>query len=143
MDCNTSEGRWLPTRLLDVRHAIKTSVLRLVSLKEVSDAFPEEKRYITLSHCWGEWGSKEMPVLTSANERNRHEIGISIEKIPQKFRDAITVAQWFQDNLPVPEQSSNSFLLSFSSMALDRLSMYHPGQRCRLATRGFADGSSL
>ena len=143
LDCDTSEGTWLPTRLLDVRHASKTSVLRLVSSREVSDAFPEEKRYITLSHCWGEWGSKEMPVLTSANERDRHEIGISIEKIPQTFRDAITVAQWFQGNIPISKQSSNSFILSCSSMALDRLSVYRPGQRCRLATRGFADGSSL
>ena len=93
MDCATSEGTWLPTRLLDVRHASKTSALRLVSSKQVSDAFPEDKRYITLSHCWGEWGSQEMPVLTSTNERDRHETGISIEKIPQTFRDAITVAQ--------------------------------------------------
>ena len=134
VDCITSEGRWLPTRLLDVRHASKTSVLRLVSSREVSDAFPEEKRYITLSHCWGEWGSKEMPILTSANERDRHEIGISIEKIPQTFRDAITIAQWFQGNLPLPKQSSTSLILSCSSMALDRLSVYYPGQRCRLAT---------
>ncbi|KAF6220992.1 hypothetical protein HO133_002673 [Letharia lupina] len=96
VDCDSSEGTWLPTRLLDVRHASKTSVLRLGSSREVSDALPKEKRYITLSHCWGKWGSKEMPVLTSANERDRHEIGISIEKIPQTFRDAITVAQWFQ-----------------------------------------------
>ena len=143
VDCDTSKGRWLPTRLLDVRHASKTSVLRLVSSREVSDAFPEEKRYITLSHCWGEWGSKEMPILTSANERDRHEIGISIEKIPQTFRDAITVAQWFQGNLPIPKQSSTPLILSCSSMALDRLSVYYPGQRCRLATRGFADGSNL
>ena len=143
VDCDTSEGTWLPTRLLDVRHASKTSVLRLVSSREVSDASTEEKSYITLSHCWGEWGSKEMPVLTSANERDRHEIGINIEKIPQTFRDAITVAQWFQGNLPISKQSSNSFMLSCSSMALDRLSVYYPGQRCRLATRGFVDGSSL
>ena len=142
-DCDTSESTWLPTRLLDVRHASKTSVLRLASLRDVSDVFPEEKRYITLSHCWGEWGTKNMPVLTSANERDRHEVGISIEKIPQTFQDAITVAQWFQGKLPISKQSSNSFMLSCSSMALDRLSVYHPGQRCRLATRGFADGSSL
>ena len=97
VDCNTLEGLWLPTRLLDVRHASETSLLRLVPSKEVSDAFPEEmKTYITLSHCWGDWGSKEMPVLTSANERDRYEKGISIEKVPQTFRDAITVAQWFQ-----------------------------------------------
>lgn len=105
VDCDTSEGTWLPTRLLDVRHASKTSVLRLVSSGEVSDAFPEDNRYITLSHCWGEWGSKEMPVLTSANERDRHKIGINIERLPQTFRDAITVAQWFQGNLPSPKQS--------------------------------------
>ena len=142
-DCDTSEGTWLPTRLLDVRHASKASVLRLVSTRKVSDAFLEEKRYITLSHCWGEWGSKEMPALTSANEQDRHRIGISIDKISQTFRDAITVTQWFQGNLPIPKQSSNSFMLSCSSMALHRLSVYYSGQRCRLATRGFADGSSL
>ena len=127
-DCNTSESTWLPTRLLDVGHASKTSVLRLVSSREVSDAFREDKRYITLSHCWGEWGSRMMPVLTSANERVRHEVGISIDKIPQTFRDAITVAQWFQGKLPISKQSSNSYMLLCSPMALDRLSMYHSGQ---------------
>ena len=104
--CDTSESTWLPTRLLDVKHASKTSVLRLVSPREVSDVLPKEKRYITLSHCWGKWGSKEMPVLTSANEPDRHKIGISIEKIPQTFRDAITVAQWFQGKFPIPKYSS-------------------------------------
>ena len=142
-DCGRSESTWLPTRLLDVGNASKTSVLRLVSSEEVSDAFPEDKRYITLSHCWGEWGSEKMPVLTSANEWDRHEVGISIEKIPQTFRDAVTVAQWFQGKLPISKQSSNLYMLYCSSMALDRLSVYYPGQRCRLATRGFADGSSL
>ena len=107
VDCNTSEGTWLPTRLLDVRHASETSVLRLVSSSDISDAFSEEeKRYITLSHCWGEWGSKEMPVLKYANHRHRHEKGISIERIPQTFRDAITVAQWFQGKIPTQKQSS-------------------------------------
>lgn len=131
MDCNTSEGTWLPTRLLDVRHASKTSVLRLVSSREGSNAsLEEEKIYITLSHCWGKWGSHEMPVLTSLNEQDRHENGISIDKLPQTFRDAITVAQWFQGKLPAPKQSSNLFICSCSSVALDRLFVYHPGQRC-------------
>ena len=134
VNCDTSEGTWLPTRLLDVRHASKTSLLRLVSSREISDAFRDDTRYITLSHCWGEWGAKEMPVLISSNNWERHKIGISIEKIPQTFRDAITVAQWFQGNLPIPKQSLYSFMLLCSSMALGRLFVYHPGQRCRLAT---------
>ena len=129
VDCNTSEGTWLPTRLLDVRHTSETSVLRLVSSRDISDGFSEEKkRYVTLSHCWGEWGSKEMPVLKSANHRHRHEKGISIEEIPQTFRDAITVAQWFQGKLPMSKESSSLFILSCSSMAMDRLFVYHPGQ---------------
>ena len=131
IDCNTSEGTWLPTRLLDVRHASATSALRLVSSGEGSNAFlEEEKNYITLSHCWGKWGSQEMPVLTSLNVQDRHENGISIDKLPQTFRDAITVAQWFQGKLPTPKQSSNLFTYSCSSVALDRLFVYHPGQRC-------------
>ena len=73
------------TWLSDVRHASKTSLLRLVSSREVSDASPDEKRYITLSHCWGERGSKERPVLKSANEQERYEIGISIEKYRRHF----------------------------------------------------------
>ena len=142
-DCNTSESTWLPTRLLDIRHASEASVLRLVSSSEISDTFPREKRYITLSHSWGEWGSKKMPVLTSANKLDRHEVGISTEKLPQTFRDAITVAHWFQGRLPIPKHSPNLYMLLCSPMALDRLSVYHPRQRCRLATRGFVDGSSL
>ena len=57
-DCDTSEDTWLSTRLLDVMHASKTSVLRLVSSRKVSDAFPKEKRYITLSHCWVRVGAQ-------------------------------------------------------------------------------------
>ena len=144
VDCNTLECTWLPTRLLDVRHALKTSVLRLVSSRQVFNAFSMKRRsYITLSHCWGKWGSAEIPVLTSANERDRHEKGISIQELPQTFRDAITVAQWFQGKFQIPKHSSNLFIISCSSMALDRLLMYHPGQRCGLATRGFANGPGL
>ena len=144
VDCNTLEGTWLPTRLLDVGHASETSVLRLVPSREVSNAFTmQERSYITLSHCWGTWGSAEMPVLTSANERDRHEKGISVQVLPQTFRDAITVAQWFQGKFQIPKQSSILLIIACSSMALDRLVMHHPRQRCGLATRGFAYGPSL
>lgn len=94
--CNESDDTWLPTRLIDVRHALRYNRVRLVTPSKIEDAFETDRSYITLSHCWGAWGSKEIPVLSTKNEDERHHIGIELEELPKTFCHAIYVAAWFQ-----------------------------------------------
>ena len=94
--CNESDDTWLPTRLIDVGHALRYKKVRLVTPLKTEGAFETDKSYITLSHCWGAWGSKGIPVLSTENEDERHHIGIDLEELPQTFGEAICVAAWFQ-----------------------------------------------
>lgn len=94
-DCNEQGGTWLPTRLIDVKHAIQTSVLRLVSPEKAPEAFASDRRYITLSHCWGQWGPTGIPSLKMANEDDRFQKGIDLEQVPPTFQHAIEVSGWF------------------------------------------------
>ncbi|KAL8782464.1 MAG: hypothetical protein Q9213_005358 [Squamulea squamosa] len=94
--CNRSDGSWLPTRLLDIRHALETAVLRLVSPARTPDAFVLDRRHITLSHCWGKWVPEGIPVLNLANVMDRYDEGIALEQIPPTFKHAIQVADWFK-----------------------------------------------
>ncbi|KAK0662368.1 hypothetical protein DIS24_g2091 [Lasiodiplodia hormozganensis] len=89
----------LPTRVLDVETARRTGRLRLVCPEADLDATsmgPADLRYITLSHCWGQWGAEELPVLTTRNVDERREAGASLADLPQTFREAVEVAGgWF------------------------------------------------
>jgi hypothetical protein len=51
--------------------------------------------YITLSHCWGTWGAKELPVLTKSNIDARVDHGMDLSLLPPTFRDAVEVAGCF------------------------------------------------
>lgn len=93
-ECNSFVAKSRPTRVLDVEHARQTSRLRLVCVED--DAAGD--RYITLSHCWGEWGAKELPMLTTANLDERQTEGMDIADLPQTFRDALEVASWYKGN---------------------------------------------
>ena len=126
--CNESDDTWLPTRLLDVRHALRYNRVRLVTPLKTEDAFETDRSYITLSHCWGAWGSKELPVLSTKNEDERHRIGIELEELPQTFCDAIYVAAWFQGTDTAAFQDPWSRTDCFDSeMAVDRFSLHYPG----------------
>ncbi|KUI74381.1 hypothetical protein VM1G_09857 [Cytospora mali] len=94
--CNQHPEDWLPTRLLDVTHALETSKLKLVTPCDNPDAFVSDKQYVTLSHCWGAWGSTELPVLTTENLSERQAHGLDNSLLPQTFKDALEVARWFQ-----------------------------------------------
>lgn len=96
VECNRAKGSWLPTRLIDVEETSENGALRLVSPVETPGAFEPDRRYITLSHCWGEWGSKELPVLKIANERDRFDHGIHPEDLPPTFQHAVEVARWLE-----------------------------------------------
>lgn len=77
-------------------HALECNRVRLVAPSKTETAFESDRSYITLSHCWGAWGPKGIPVLSTENEDKRHDIGIDLDEIPKTFRDAIYVATWFQ-----------------------------------------------
>ncbi len=94
--CNREPGDRLPTRLLDVTHATETSMLRLVVPLDDPDAFASDRQYMTLSHCWGAWGAKELPVLTTTNLGERQTRGLDLSSLPSTFKDALDVAHWFQ-----------------------------------------------
>ncbi|KAK0732494.1 heterokaryon incompatibility protein-domain-containing protein [Apiosordaria backusii] len=94
--CNRSSGDWLPTRLLDVKSAIENSMLRLVQPGDHPDVFGSDRQYITLSHCWGTWGVRELPVLTTDNLSERLKEGLPMSLLPQTFEDAGKVAHWFK-----------------------------------------------
>lgn len=98
-ECNARDPNYLPHRLIDVAHALKTSYVRVVQ----NEDFPREKErqeeYITLSHCWGKWGSEQNPKLTLANLKQWQTIGLQTTDLPQTFQDALQIASWFNGEL--------------------------------------------
>ena len=100
--CNQVQGDWLPTRLLDVTHARKTGKLRLVLPHDQPEEFVSSKQYVTLSHCWGAWGSVSLPVLTVENLSERQAIGMDTSLLPKTFEEALEVAEWFQLSVSMP-----------------------------------------
>ncbi|KAK4203930.1 heterokaryon incompatibility protein-domain-containing protein [Triangularia verruculosa] len=93
--CNPISTDWLPTRLLDVASAIHGSTLKLVMPSDSAEAFTSDRRYITLSHCWGKWGASQLPVLTLENMPERLQDGIHMSLLPKTFADAVQIAHWF------------------------------------------------
>lgn len=94
--CNQDQGDWLPTRLLDVTFARETGKLRLVLPHEHPEEFVSSKQYVTLSHCWGNWGAVTLPILTVENFNERQDTGLDISLLPKTFKEALEVAEWFK-----------------------------------------------
>jgi hypothetical protein len=94
-----SQAQYLPTRLLDVQSAKETGKLLLVS----SSQKDEMHQYITLSHCWGKYGSEHNPLLRNSNYEERRKVGIAVSSLPQTFRDAIDVTHWFNGKLSLKD----------------------------------------
>lgn len=94
--CNQAQGDWLPTRLLDVDYARETGKLRLVLPRDQPEEFVSNKQYVTLSHCWGAWGSVTLPVLTVENLGERQTTGLDVSLLPRTFEEALEVAEWFK-----------------------------------------------
>ncbi|KAI4213120.1 MAG: hypothetical protein LQ351_004274 [Letrouitia transgressa] len=106
-DCRNLNGDdQLPTRLIDIRHAMETSVARLVSPHRSPNSFITDRRFVTLSHCWGTWGREGIPVLNMANEQDRFKKGIALEQLPQTFQDAVEVADWLEGSFPIQSLST-------------------------------------
>ena len=93
--CSRKSAEYLPTRLLDVRKSESTSKLRLVDSSVKPELFVDAMEWLTLSHCWGEWGAKNNPILTTANLEERHNSGVSLANLPKTFQDAVEIAKWF------------------------------------------------
>ena len=91
-ECNKRDDDYLPTRLLDVKHAQKTTRLRLVCPALDRAAFDEDREWMTLSHCWGTWGAKNNPILTKGNLKKRRKVGLKLKNLPKTFQDALDVA---------------------------------------------------
>jgi hypothetical protein len=86
--CNrTAHEKLLPTRILDVGTADDPHLKLHISNKASSSS-----QYVTLSHCWGSWGSIEIKKLTTANLLSL-TMGIDILELPKTFQDAIAVAR--------------------------------------------------
>ena len=93
--CQLSDASSCPTRLLDLSTLEETDRVFLVVSELMDHSLLDRMEYITLSHCWGTWGAKELPVLTNSNIDVRVDHGMDISLFPPTFRDAIEVAKWF------------------------------------------------
>ena len=85
-ECNQKrQPSWKPTRLLHVGVEPDPSIVRLVSGKDV----PEDARYLTLSHCWGD----DVPLRLTGETYGRFKGGIPFEDLPKTFSDACKVTR--------------------------------------------------
>ena len=94
-ECPVGGAFWYPTRLLDLSSVRTTGRVPLTVTELVDRSSLERSEYITLSHCWGAWGAKELPVLSTSNIDVRVDQGMELSLFPPTFRDAIEVANWF------------------------------------------------
>jgi len=108
--CQDVNPNWSPTRLLDLSTLKDTGRVPLAITQPLDRSSTKIGEHITLSHCWGTWGAKELPVLTTANIDERVSHGIELNLLPQTFKDAIEIAAWFNGECPSPLPAS--FLLS-------------------------------
>ena len=95
-ECNKRDQSYLPTRLLDVNHAQVTGQLRLICPANAPEEFAKHKEWMTLSHCWGEWGARENPVLKIDNLKERQNTGLKMLELPKTFQDAVEIAGWLK-----------------------------------------------
>jgi hypothetical protein len=93
---------WYPTRLLDLSMLKDTGRVLLTVAQLLDRSSMKMGEYITLSHCWGTWGAKELPVLTTANIDERVSQGIDLDLLPQTFKDAVEIAGWFNGECASP-----------------------------------------
>ena len=94
-ECQIRDASWYPTRLLDLSTLEETGRVLLVVSELLDRSSLDRSEYVTLSHCWGAWGAKELPVLTKSNIDARVDHGMELFSLPPTFRDAIEVAKCF------------------------------------------------
>ncbi len=94
-ECHAGDRSWYPTRLLDLSSLDETGRVLLTISDLLDDSSSNRGEYITLSHCWGAWGAKELPVLTTKNIDVRVNYGMELSLFPPTFMEAIEVASWY------------------------------------------------
>lgn len=106
----------LPKRVIDVTSSPNGNV-RLI---EVTD---EEGPYITLSHCWGPEERRPLRTTLDPDTLSKHKLGISLDKLPQTFRDAVEFTRkmdvrylWI-DSLCIIQDSAGDWAVESSKMA--------------------------
>ena len=83
----TLERSWLPTRLLQVSRD-ESSEMKVRLICTAAEP-PMQRRYMTLSHCWGR--AQIVKLLRSNFDMMTRDIPIA--DLPKTFQDAITVTQ--------------------------------------------------
>ncbi|KAI1775303.1 heterokaryon incompatibility protein-domain-containing protein [Hypoxylon cercidicola] len=82
-NCNTSLQSYFPTRVLDIGLNNDTTHVKVVKHPE-----GDERKYLTLSHCWGD--PTDMTTKLTVHTQNEYMAsGIPIESLPQTFKDAV------------------------------------------------------
>lgn len=76
----------LPTRILEVDGDFNVPSVRLIETQG------RKGRYCALSHCWGSTSSHSLFTTTRKNI-GTHLLGISLEKLPSTFRDAVILTR--------------------------------------------------
>jgi hypothetical protein len=88
-----SEQQWYPTRLIDLEGISPPDgserMVRLVLTKDQKENdIKIEGPYVTLSHCWGQ----AKPLCLTEENFPDFQRGISLDSLPQTFRDAMQFA---------------------------------------------------
>ena len=86
--CTTTNGDWLPTRLLDLNsfYPNGTDTIRLVHFSTNNKS---KEHYATLSHCWG----GEVAVKLLKGNKDAFCEGISVDSLPRTFQETIRVTR--------------------------------------------------
>jgi heterokaryon incompatibility protein (HET) len=86
------KSRFWPTRVIDISN-FDSSELKLLETKSESNQ-SQERRYLALSHCWGQPTSEEKQRFCTTRENYKDRLnGFSINDLPKTFQDAIKVAR--------------------------------------------------
>ncbi|KAM0307985.1 hypothetical protein ACHAPM_000720 [Fusarium culmorum] len=91
--CNKGDQSYIPTRLLDVPHALENNVVRLVCPEKQGEEF-KGVEYATLSYCWGPHAAEQNPILLRNNLELWQTEGFSWDRLPKTFQDSLKIASW-------------------------------------------------
>ncbi|EPE32864.1 hypothetical protein GLAREA_05876 [Glarea lozoyensis ATCC 20868] len=92
-------------------------IIRLRNQRRIEQSDP----YAALSHCWGDPAQK--PLTTTIENERSHETGISVEVLPQSFKDAVAVARFLNirylwiDSLCILQDSESDWATESRQMA--------------------------
>lgn len=91
--CNKGDQDYIPTRLLDIQHALETNVVRLVCPDKEDEKF-KDVEYATLSYCWGRHAAEQNLMLLTNNLELWQNEGFTWARLPKIFQDAFRIASW-------------------------------------------------